>query len=155
MADDHDAQLEREVNVLRAVPGVRCVSSSKYTGSDLNKMNVFFLVTPPAPGSSEMQVRTSCNRLLRDAKRKLELIVGDTVLQQAGRASACGAATCAGSVVAHAHGGACIKGWGGCGCAGAGCCAVTAAGCCDRDTGRSGCGRARAVLVGLARRFIL
>lgn len=108
MADDHDAQLEREVNVLRAVPGVRCVSSSKYTGSDLNKMNVFFLVTPPAPGSSEMQVRTSCNRpnklaAAMEAKRKLELIVGDTVLLAAEQRVAAAALEASSSAGLLAH----------------------------------------------------
>ena len=110
MADDHDAQLEREVNVLRAVPGVRCVSSSKYTGPDLNKMNIFFRVTPPAPGSSEMQVRTSCNRRLpnklaaaMEAKRKLELIVGDTVLLAAEQRVAAAALEASSSAGLLAH----------------------------------------------------
>ena len=109
MADDHEAQLELELNVLRAVPGVRCVSASKYTGRDLNKMNVFLLITPPAAGSSEMPVRTNCSRQLpnkiaaaREAQRKVELIVGDTVMRAAEQRAAAAALEASSSAASEA-----------------------------------------------------
>ena len=48
--EDHDAQLNHLLAVLGAVAGVSGVSKSKYTGPDLNKMNIFFRVQPPDGG---------------------------------------------------------------------------------------------------------
>ena len=87
--EDDDAQLNNLLAVLRAVPGVSGVSQSKYSGPELNKMNIFFRVQPP-DGGDVMPVRTACNQQLptklaaaRDGLRKLELIVGEQAIRAA------------------------------------------------------------------------
>ena len=87
--EDHDAQLQHLPAVLGAVAGVSDVSESKYTGPDLNRMNVFLRVQPP-DGSGVRPVRANCSQqcptklgAARDCLRKLELIVGESASRAA------------------------------------------------------------------------
>ena len=106
-----DAQLERELLVLKAVPGTSGVSASAYSGPDLNKVRVNLYYTAEE-GASRKKIAgvasaTKPTKLdaAHDAKRKLAAIVGDDVIATAERlvaenliangaaTSECGAAT--------------------------------------------------------------
>ena len=82
MMESSEQELDNILAVLRAVPGVRSVSASKYTGPDLDRMNVLFRYNPPS-GGPQLTLRTACSRHVptklkaaQVARDKLIAIVG-------------------------------------------------------------------------------
>ena len=116
-----DAELYREVLVLKAVPGTSGVSPSAYTGPDLNRMRVNLYYTAEDGGSRKKisgvasAIRPTQFDAALDAKRKLAAIVGDDVIATAERlvaenlladggvTSERGAPPSAFAVLGHAH----------------------------------------------------
>ena len=80
--ESSEQELDNILAVLRAVPGVTSVSASKYTGPDLDRMNVLFRYNPPS-GGPQLTLRTACSRHVptklkaaQVARDKLITIVG-------------------------------------------------------------------------------
>ena len=87
-----DAAVERELLVLKAVPGTSSVSASKYSGPDLNKVRVNLGYTADESGAKRKMIAGVASadkptqlHAAHDAKRKLAAIVGNDVIAAAER----------------------------------------------------------------------